>query len=154
MKKDRQYTEMQLAFLAALSDPKNKGNLRTCMNLAGYSTNLSTGHIVSSLSEEITEIANKMIASHAVVAAAGIIGVVTGEESLNAKHILNASKEILDRAGVVKKQSEELNIKVGSGLVILHAKQMEVEEEVEYVEDYEDVQYEYEEVEGVEGDQE
>ncbi len=124
MKKEREYTEMQKAFLSALADRSNKGNIRACMRIAGFSDNTPISMIISSLHEEMTDIAKKLIAAAAPQATFSLLDVLDGEsKSISGnREVLDAAKSILDRAGVVKKDTDSLEVKVGSGIIILPAK--------------------------------
>lgn len=121
MKKDKIYTEQQQLFLDALLPCK--GNIRQAMEIAGFSSGTPERYILNLLHEEIVEIANKLIAGNAIKAAQSISDVLDTPEALGNAHRINAAKEILDRAGVTKKSSDEVNVKVGGGLLILPAKQ-------------------------------
>lgn len=122
MAEKRELTELQAKFLDALRDKDNKGDLRRCMTLAGYSENIPVSYIVKSLSEEIVDVTYQLIAAESTKAAIAIVGVLDSPSGLDRKNTLEAAKQILDRAGVVKKEKQSLELQVGSGLVILPAK--------------------------------
>lgn len=129
MAKKRELTDQQKEFLSAMSDAANKGNIRKCMNLAGYSESVRTGWIVSVLSEELVEVASKMMAGSAVKAAANMDELLDEPGNLHAKTIVSVANSILDRAGLGKKDKGDISVKVpGGGLLILPAKQL-VEED-------------------------
>lgn len=121
MKKDRIYTEQQRLFLDALTPCK--GNVRAAMDIAGFSSGTPERYVLDLLHEEIVEIANKLIAGNAIKAALGLSDVLDTPEALGNAHKINAAKEILDRSGLGKKSQDEVNVKVGGGLLILPAKQ-------------------------------
>lgn len=125
--KEKIYTDQQKLFMQALRDPDNKGNLRTCMTLAGYSDKTAISVIVQTLGEEIIDIAHQLLASHAAQAALSMVGVLY-EPGLQSKNVIAAAKEILDRAGVSKKGDGDVRMNVGGGLLILPAKQTEDDE--------------------------
>mgnify|MGYP000990772506 CR=1 FL=1 len=119
-KKDKVYTDQQRLFLDAL--PSCKGNIRAAMNIAGYSENTPERYMIEALHEEMVEIANKLLAANSIKAAQGLVDVIDNEgKSLGASNVINAAKQILDRAGVVQKDAS-VNVKVGGGLLILPAK--------------------------------
>lgn len=127
--KKKEYTPMEKAFLLALADESNLGDIKRCMQIAGYSPNTSVGVIINQLHEEISEVASKIIAANSTKAALGIIGVLNDPATLNAKNTLAAAKEVLDRAGVAKKQEQETKGQEG-GIVILPAKGSRVKVEI------------------------
>ncbi len=122
MSKKRELTELQEKFLDALRDKSNKGDLKTCMTLAGYADTIPVSYIIKSLSEEIVDVTLELIAAESTKAAIAIVGVLDSPSGLDRKNTLEAAKQILDRAGVVRKEKQSLELSVGSGLVILPAK--------------------------------
>jgi len=130
MKKERNLTDMQKTFLAAMADPANKGHVRTCMNIAGYSATVPPHVVVDALQEELVDVAHKMLASLGVKAVITLGEGMDGPAGQGAKNALNAANSILDRVGIAKKTSDEVNLKVPSGgLFILPAKEkVQVEE--------------------------
>lgn len=128
MKKEQKvYTDLQKAFLQHLGG-EAKGDILKAMKLAGYNHS-NTGDVIKSLRAEIIEIANDLLAANSVKATLGMVGILDNPESLGAKNTVAAAKEILDRAGIVK-PSEDVNLKVPSGgLVILPAKSKTQKEE-------------------------
>lgn len=125
--KDKNYTAQALKFFDALADKSNKGNIRTCMTLAGYSDNIPTNYVIKTYHEEIVEIAQKLLAASAVRAALSLEDVFDAPQALGAKNTIAAANSILDRAGAVKK-TEDVNIKVPSGgILILPAKAVKEE---------------------------
>lgn len=129
MSKKRELTELQEKFLDALRDKSNKGDLKTCMTLAGYSDTIPVSYIIKSLSEEIVDVTLELIAAESTKAAIAIVGVLDSPSGLDRKNTLEAAKQILDRAGVVKKEKQNLELSVGSGLVILPAKDVPKKED-------------------------
>ena len=121
LKKDRIYTDMQKAFLEAMRDPDNAGNIRHCMNLAGYAKNSPTGQVVGPLQDELVAIAKELMASHSIKATFSLISVLDSPALPGAANVINAAKQVLDRANVVQKQ-EEVKLDVGKGIIILPAK--------------------------------
>lgn len=118
-KKTKVLTAKQKAFLAALSNEAN-GDIRTAMKLAGYSDQTRPDEVVGSLHEEIVEISSKLIASHSVKAVSKLIGVLDNPANPGNKDIIAAAKELLDRAGVMKKDpnSGSTNIKTDAVFIL------------------------------------
>lgn len=121
MKKEKQYTDQQLMFMEALRDPRNEGDLRKCMDIAGYSENSSPGIMIKALTDEIIEISKQLLAAHAAKASLKIVSVLD-KPDIHSKSIIAAAKEIFDRAGVVKQSEGDVKVNVGGGLLILPAK--------------------------------
>lgn len=119
--KKRIYTDQQKAFLNAMSDPDNGGNVRRCMDLAGYAKNSPMSSVTRSLKDELIAIAKDLMASHSIKATLSLFSVIDNPSQLGAANAINAAKQVLDRSNIVQ---EETNIKVnvGEGLVILPAK--------------------------------
>ena len=122
-KKDKVYTDQQRLFLDSL--PVVKGDIRAAMNIAGYSENTPERYIIEALHEEIVEIANKLLAANAVKASMSLVEVLDEKGNKQGhSNMINSAKQILDRAGVVAKDSA-VNIKVGGDLFFLPAKTKE-----------------------------
>lgn len=125
-KKDKVYTDQQRMFLDAL--PATKGDVRKAMDIAGFSPLTPESYIINVLHEEIVEIANKLIASNAVKAAMSLVEVIDEKGNKQGhSNMINSAKQILDRAGVVAKDSA-VNIKVGGDLFFLPAKRSDNDE--------------------------
>ena len=121
-RKHREYSDQQLEFLAALRDPANKGDIKLCQKLAGYSTSISASHTIKSLKDEILEIAKEMLAANSVKASLAIIGAIDDpmEDGLKEK-TLNAER-LLDRVGIVKGEQVHLDTN-SSRIAIIPARQ-------------------------------
>lgn len=113
-------TDMQAAFLEHLMG-EAKGNIRTAMNLAGYSSATKTSEVVSPLREEIIERASMMLAMNTPKAAFGIIDVLEDPSSLGARNAISAAREVLDRTGLIKKEQIEVTNN-GGGMFVLPPK--------------------------------
>lgn len=119
--KKRIYTDKQKAFLEAMRDPDNGGNVRACMNLAGYHKNAPMGEVTASLSTELVAIAKDLMATHSIKATLSLFSVLDDPAMLGAGNVINAAKQILDRADVQHKEAE-IKVGLGEGIVILPAK--------------------------------
>lgn len=130
LKKDREYSDQQLAFLEALCAPENEGNIRRAMDIAGYSRATRPHVVLSSLREEVIERTQLMMALNAPKATQRLLSLLDNPTALGAKTLLAATKEILDRAGVTKQ--EKLEIKgpdTGGAMFILPPKTVGVEQQ-------------------------
>lgn len=101
-KKEKVLTEKQKLFLSVLGNEAN-GDIRTAMKLAGYSDYTRPDDVLSKLTEEIMEVANKMLAHNSVKAVSKIVGVLDDPARPGNRDVIAAAKELLDRAGVLKK---------------------------------------------------
>lgn len=122
--KKKELTEQQKLFLQHLSNPENKGNLRLCMELAGFSKHTPIIYVIRQLKDEIIEVAKELMAAASIQATMSVIGVMTDPKALESRTVLSAAKEVLDRAGVVKQEDSAINVPKG-GVVLLPAKKVD-----------------------------
>lgn len=111
-KKKKQLTERQQALLDALVG-EAQGNIRVAMDMAGYSKHTSVAEAIRPIREEVTDAAALMVAMNAPRAAGAMIGVLSDPAALGAKNVIAAAKEVMDRAGVIKK--EKITVEGGGG---------------------------------------
>ena len=71
---------------------------------------------------EIRETTETLLAMYAPKAAYALTSVLDNPNTFNAKHIISAAKEVLDRTGLVKKEQVEITSNSG-GIFILPPKQ-------------------------------
>ena len=81
-----------------------RGNIRAAMDIAGYSKMTKTAEGVGPLKEEITERAGMMLAMNAPKDVFVIVDVLYDPSAMGARNAISASREILDRTGLVKKE--------------------------------------------------
>lgn len=120
----REFTELQQRFLDALMDPENRGDIRKAMRQAGYNDSTKTSQVIESLADEIIERSKKILASGSIRASLELLGVLDDPDSVGTKNKLEAVKQILDRAGVMKEKGDA-NVNIGGaqgGIVILPMK--------------------------------
>lgn len=97
-------TEKQEAFLQALFDPLigNGGqNVRKAMDTAGYSKSVRQWEVLEPLKDEIVARATYQLATASPSAVMGLLNVLEDPTKPGAKNLLQAAKEVLDRAGVL-----------------------------------------------------
>lgn len=99
-------TEKQEKFLNALFNEAN-GDFRKAMEAAGYAPTESSARLIRSLKDQIIERAELMMAANAPKAVMSMVGVMDDPSALGNKDRLAASKEILDRVGMVKTEKVE-----------------------------------------------
>lgn len=122
-------TEMQEKFLDALCGEAN-GNIRAAMSIAGYSEYTKAFEVVNPIKDEIVERASLMLAMNAPKATFGMLNVLDDPGALGARNAIAAATQILDRAGLVKKEVVEVRGQ-GGGIFVLPPKQVPVDDEHE-----------------------
>ena len=121
MPKESNLSAKQRLFLDALISEEAMGDLRTAMRIAGYSDNTKVAHTAKELRGEIREATETLLAMYAPKAAYSLTSVLENPDTFNARHIISAAKEILDRTGLVKKEPIEVSSNSG-GIFILPPK--------------------------------
>ena len=121
---EREYTEKQQAFLRVLFHEAN-GDFNEAKRLAGYSDNTKIAHTAKDLRKEIKEATETLLAMYAPKAAYALTSILDNPDTFNARHIISASKEILDRTGLGAKSQMELDVNAPSTIFILPPKQTE-----------------------------
>ena len=116
-------TAKQTLFLDALVSEDAMGDLRTAMQLAGYSDNTKVAYIARELRKEIREAAETLLAMYAPKAAYALTLILDNPDTFNARHIISASKEILDRTGLGVKSQMEVAVSTHNPIFILPPKQ-------------------------------
>lgn len=117
------HTAKQQLFLDALLSEEVMGDLRTAMRLAGYSDNTKIAHTAKELRKEIKEATETLLAMYAPKAAYALTSILDNPDTFNARHIISASKEILDRTGLGVKSQIDLEVNAPSTIFILPPKQ-------------------------------
>ena len=115
---DRELTEQQEKFLEALFG-EAKGNYTEALKLAGYSPNVRKRDVIRSLGDIIREMTLQELLIKGPKAQARIEEVLDNPTTPNAKNILDAAKEILNRSNI-SEPSEGNNR--GGGVFIMPAK--------------------------------
>lgn len=118
----RQLTERQQKFLDVLFDEAG-GDVARAKILAGYSETSSTSDIVKSLKEEIMEATQIYMSRNAPKAAVAMVSGVDDPTQLGIRDKLSASKELLDRVGLIK--TEKVQVEASGGVMLLPPKNKE-----------------------------
>ena len=105
-------TTKQERFLEALVSVEAKGDVRTAMNLAGYSKTTKTAYLARELSTQIREATEMLLALYAPKAAMALTSMLEedAEFDLNTRHVLAAAKEVLDRTGFGIRQKIDVEV--------------------------------------------
>lgn len=122
MKTKKKLTVQQQVFLDVLFG-EAEGNPKIAMELAGYaSTNFHA--LLTSLHDEIIQKAEQFIAFHAPAAAMGLTGILLGtDDKPNTNARMEAARQILDRAGIVKKDKMGITVDSTKGIFIFPQKE-------------------------------
>lgn len=115
--KKKELTDRQKALIDAIMG-EAKGDIRKAMAIAGYSPNTNTMEAIKPIRDEVKEAAEMVIAMNAPKAALGVVGVLDDPTALGAKNAVSAAKEVLDRAGVVKKEQVEVSAPKGAMFIL------------------------------------
>ena len=115
-------TAKQTLFLDTLVSEDAMGDLRTAMRLAGYSDNTKVAYIARELRKEIREATELLLAMYAPKAAYALTSILDNPDTFNARHIISASKEILDRTGLGVKSQMEVAVSTHNPIFILPPK--------------------------------
>jgi hypothetical protein len=131
--KERELTEKQQLFLDSLVE--TQGNAKEAAALAGY----SGGHyqVLKALKNEVLELTKDVLAHNAPKAAFKLLEIMESDRPIpQANNKLTAAQSLLDRVGVSKTETLDINHQVSGGIFILPEKApIEVEaEDVEYEE--------------------
>ena len=119
------HTPKQQLFLDALVSEEAMGDLRTAMRMAGYSDNTKIAHTARELRKEIKEATETLLALYAPKAAYALTSLLDNPDTFNARHIISASKEILDRTGFGVKTQLDVEVNAPTAIFILPPKQTE-----------------------------
>jgi len=115
----RELTEQQKKFIEVLFAEAG-GNPAKARQLAGYSEGYATKLIMDILKEEVIEATQLYIAMNAPRAAMAVVSGIADPTELGLKEKLNAAKDLLYRAGLVK--TEKVQVTTPNGIMILPAK--------------------------------
>lgn len=122
MAERRTLTSKQRLFLDALISDEVMGDLRTAMRIAGYSDNTKVAHTAKELKREIREATELLLAMYAPKAAFALTSVLDNPDTFNARHIISAAKEVLDRTGFGMKSQIGVEIDSRNPIFILPPK--------------------------------
>jgi len=122
----KKLTEQQAKFIEVLFAEAG-GDPVKAKKMAGYSDNSSTKEIMDSIKEEVIQATQLYVAVNAPRAAMAVVSGIVDPTELGIKEKLNAAKDLLDRAGVVK--TEKMQIEASNGVMILPPKNTDTNNE-------------------------
>lgn len=114
-------TDKQKAFLDALYE-EAQGDIRRAMEIAGYSKSTPMSAVVEALADEIVDLGRKFMALNVPKAALGMVNIIDDPTQLGAEKRIMAAKEVMDRAGLVKREKIDVGAEGISGIFLLPAK--------------------------------
>ena len=118
--KIKELTEKQESFLAHL--PTVGGDPKQAALLAGYSET-SYPSVVKALRQEILDLATGILAQSAPKAAMKLVNIMDSAEPIpQANMRIQAAQTILDRVGLGKKDTLEVNVNTTGGIFVLPTK--------------------------------
>ena len=118
----KRLTAQQKLFLDALISEEAMGDLRIAMRIAGYSDKTKVAHTARELRTEIKEAAETLLAMYAPKAAYSLTNLLDNPDTFNARNIITASKEVLDRTGLGVKSHKEIDYNKEGAIIILPPK--------------------------------
>ena len=124
LQKRKEYSALQLNFLDALRDPANRGDLRVCKAVAGYSDNTPIREIIKQLRDEILDISRDILVLHAPKAALTIAAAVDDSTADDMPERTKNAERILDRVGIVRGENLKIDVNV-SRIALIPARREE-----------------------------
>lgn len=121
MAKVRELTPKQQAFLDALFGEANY-DYRKALKLAGYAPTVPVNTVVASLADDIIERSKTMLALNTPKAMAHLVGVIDDPTAPGTMVKIKAITEIMDRAGLSKKDEVKVDAGDVQAIIILPAK--------------------------------
>ena len=133
LSKPRELTDKQQLFLDSLVE--TEGNAKQAAAIAGY----SGGHyqVLKSLKNEVLELTKDVLAHNAPKAAFKLLEIMESDKPIpQASNKLTAAQSLLDRVGVSKSETLDINHQVSGGIFLMPDKApIDIDaEEVEYEE--------------------
>jgi len=119
-RKKRELSDKQQAFLTALFE--NGGHFSRACEVSGYSQG-SIGYLKESLADEIIEGARNILAGGALKAANKLVQTIDAPEIERGDNIrLQAAESLLNRVGLGKQETHNVNVQAIHGVVLLPPK--------------------------------
>ncbi len=114
--KNRELTPKQQSFLDNLIE--TQGDAKKAAELAGYKSHYH--HVVKTLKSEILELTQNILANSAPKAAFKLVEIMESNKPIiQANNKITAAQTLLDRVGVAKKESINVNHNHSGGIFIL-----------------------------------
>lgn len=120
---NRPLTAQEQTFIDALFE--NGGNVMRANITAGYHPTAPTVRGNKTIQDALIEQTRFYLAANAPKAAKKMVGVLDNPTELGTDKLLEASKQILDRVGVIKKEQLEIEANMPNAVLILPQKNKE-----------------------------
>lgn len=115
--------ERQLKFLEIFFSEEHFGDALAATKGAGYSENTPPSAVLRGLREEILERLDLYLVQNSPKALKKVLDVLDNPEAKGNKATMEAAAMILDRAGITKKERQEVTIKAPNGLFFIPKKE-------------------------------
>lgn len=117
-------TEQQQAFVDALfEEGEDFGKVRPAMRKVGYPESSAPSYVLRATHEAIVERAKIHLAANLPTAVQALIDLITdGYKTGGAVSRINAIEKLMDRAGLIKKDTVKVENEGGNAILILPAK--------------------------------
>ena len=115
------FTDKQKLFLDALYESA-KGDVRKAMDIAGYAKTTPLSAVIEPLADEIVRRGQHFMAVHVPKAALGMVNIIDDPNQLGVSNRIAAAKEVMDRAGLVKRDKIEVSGEGVAGIFYLPKK--------------------------------
>lgn len=120
---DKDLSAQEFAFLDYLFDGEKMRNPDEAKQLAGYPSNYPVLKIIRKVSKELLQKCDDYLALYAPHGLMGLMDILNNPNEPGSKIRLQAVVELLDRAGVVKKEKSEVASAAPSYILYLPPKQ-------------------------------
>ena len=128
-KKNRQLTEKQQKFLDALV--VHNGNPKVAAEVAGYSGNYY--QVLKALKDEVINLAEDVLVQQAPKAAFKVVEIMESKRPIvQANNKLAAAQTLLDRVGIAKTDTLNVNHQASNGIFIMPDKKEIIVEATKY----------------------
>lgn len=117
----KKLTDLEKRFLAALYSQEAMGDYQKARELAGYPETTPINQIVDSLADEIKDYTYKFLTLNSAKAAITMVDALNGDKPVSRERF-KASTEVLDRAGIVKREQIDVHHEIPNAVIILPAK--------------------------------
>lgn len=127
--------QRQELFIQTLFDEENNPtqSFEVAKQVAGYPESESITTILGRIKGELQDSMQDYMLSRAPIAINKLLAIIEGKEHIvNSDKVLAACKEILDRAGVSKKDKQEIEVTMPEGVIVLPALNIATREAKEY----------------------
>jgi len=124
MASKRDLSAQEYMFLEYLFDGDTVRHPKEAKKLAGYDDAYPLGKVLDNVSEELIKRCDKYLTAYGPKAIAGLLSIINDPTEPGAKIKLQAITDLLDRAGIVKKEKTETQQAAQNFLFVLPSKEL------------------------------